>query len=497
MQKQPPTIGRLLVMSGFALACFGVLLFLWISFGGYIPLKAKGYQFTANFGEATQLAQQADVRISGVPVGKVVRIGLGPGETTAVTMQIDERYAPIPKDARAILRTKTLLGETYIELTPGNKSAGTIPEGGTLPLAQVDRTVELDEIFRSLDEPTRRSFQVWMQALALGMEGRGADLNFAFGSLAPFAEEADRLVEVLYRQEPYLTALVRNTGIAFGALSERTGQLTSLIRDANTVFGTVAQRNEQLQATFKALPTFERESTLTLERLDRFADDTEPLVEQLKPVARELSPTFEAAAELAPTFRRFFVVLGPLVEAARPGLPAFQRILNDLRPVLGQLGAFTRSLNPFLDYLTDYLPELDAFLGNTAAATQAAALVTSGGRDQLVHYARALGTYGFGRFDLSRPNPYRFPGAADKLAEGLAVFENRQCANGPTPVPQLPPDLPTIIGGLTPNAGSQILELAFRNDPLNVPAPPCRYQGPTPGFGTDYPHVVAQAPPQR
>ena len=174
MQKQAPTLGRILVMAGFALSCFGLLLYLWVAFGGGFPLKPKGYRFHVRFGEATQLAQQADVRISGVPVGKVVKLALGPGQTTDATIQLDERYAPIPRDARAILRSKTLLGETFVELTPGHKSDGMLPEDGTLPDAQVSKTVELDEIFRSLDPRTRRSFQVWMQSLAQGIDGRGA-----------------------------------------------------------------------------------------------------------------------------------------------------------------------------------------------------------------------------------------------------------------------------------------------------------------------------------
>ena len=74
MQKQAPTIGRLLTMTLFALSCFGLLLFLWLAFGGPVPLKPKGYEFKVSFGEATQLAQEADVRISGVPVGKVKKI---------------------------------------------------------------------------------------------------------------------------------------------------------------------------------------------------------------------------------------------------------------------------------------------------------------------------------------------------------------------------------------------------------------------------------------
>ena len=97
MQKAAPSFGRIAVMAGFALSCFGLLLFLWLAFGGSIPLKPKGYRFVASFSEATQLAQEADVRISGVPVGKVKTIE--PDKTTGrsnVVIQLESRYAPLP-----------------------------------------------------------------------------------------------------------------------------------------------------------------------------------------------------------------------------------------------------------------------------------------------------------------------------------------------------------------------------------------------------------------
>jgi phospholipid/cholesterol/gamma-HCH transport system substrate-binding protein len=496
MQKQAPTLGRILVMAGFALSCFGLLLYLWVAFGGGFPLKPEGYRFHVRFGEATQLAQQADVRISGVPVGKVVKLALGPGQSTDATIQMDERYAPIPRDARAILRSKTLLGETYVELTPGHKSAGTLPEGGTLPDAQVSRTVELDEIFRSLDPQTRHSFQVWMQSLAEGIQGRGYDLNNAFGNLAPFAEDTNTLLKQLNEQQQAVQLLVRNTGIVFDALSRRSGQLTGLIRNSNAVFGTIADRNEQLQETFKAFPTFEHESTLTLNRLNRFTHEANPIITQLRPVARQLSPTLQAAGRLAPDFRDFFVNLGPLITAAKPGLPAFRKFLADARPALGQLDPFTRSLNPFLAYIADFVPELDAFVGNIVGATQA---TPPGG--QPVHYLRTSTVFSPDgltiypqRLATNRPNGYRFPRQMDELITGLPVFENRQCPTGPRPVPDLPPNFPEIVGGVSPDAPQLLLEFAFRDDPSNVPAPACRAQGPTPGYGTDFPHVVAEPP---
>ena len=46
MQKRAPTLGNMLVIILFVLSCFGLLLFLWESFGGPVPLKPKQYRFT-------------------------------------------------------------------------------------------------------------------------------------------------------------------------------------------------------------------------------------------------------------------------------------------------------------------------------------------------------------------------------------------------------------------------------------------------------------------
>src|SRR4051812_19381300 len=161
MQKAAPSLPRILVMVVFALSCFGLLLFLWLSFGGPVPLKPKGYRVDVAFREATTLAQEADVRVAGVPVGKVRKVDVDKGANrTLATIELERRYAPLRSDARAVLRQKTLLGETYVELTPGT-SRKTIPENGRLPDGQVQDTVQLDEIFDSLDPQTRQAFRSW------------------------------------------------------------------------------------------------------------------------------------------------------------------------------------------------------------------------------------------------------------------------------------------------------------------------------------------------
>jgi phospholipid/cholesterol/gamma-HCH transport system substrate-binding protein len=494
MNKAAPSFGRIAAMVVFALSCFGLLLFLWLAFGGAVPLKPKGYRVNVSFAEATQLSTEADVRISGVPVGKVKTIE--PDKSTGrsiVVVELDAKYAPLPSDARAILRQKTLLGETYVELTPGSPDAPPVAEGGSLAESQVSDTVQLDEIFRTFDKDTRAAFQTWMQEQARGIGGYGRDLNDALGNLAPFAEDTAELVDILNRQEGAVRNLVSNTGVVFDALSERDGQLRSLIENSELVFQATASRDEELKQTFIALPTFERESALTLERLAEFAEDTNPLITQLRPAARELSPTLQDLGALSPDLEALLRELNPLITASRTGFPALEQVLEDARPLIAQLDPAMRQLTPIFDFLGLYKPELTSFFANTVAGTQAKD--TSG-----VHYLRTtnplnpenLAVYPR-RIGTNRPNAYAKPGNFNALKSGLAVFDNRQCGAGVPTVSNVPlPPLPPSVGDLVPPALlNNVITYAFAGNPSAVPAPPCRLQGPY-DFGgevTQYPHV--------
>ena len=187
----------------------------------------EGYKVKVPVNEAAQLAVESDVRISNVSVGRVKKVELedeGENRDLAIaTLEIQDAYAPIPEDTRAILRQKTLLGETYVELTQGDKDGPTLAEDGTLPKAQVSEAVQLDEIFRTFDEPTRLAFQSWMQNAAIALDGRGADLNAAIANLEPFAEEANKILRTLDTQDDATSQFVKNTGEVFGALSRAPG----------------------------------------------------------------------------------------------------------------------------------------------------------------------------------------------------------------------------------------------------------------------------------
>jgi phospholipid/cholesterol/gamma-HCH transport system substrate-binding protein len=498
METRPPTVTRILIAVGFAISCFGLALFLWLAFGGSIPLKPEGYRFTVPFKEATQLAVESDVRISGVSVGHVKSLELGNTGYADATIELDPAYAPIPDDTRAILRQKTLLGETYVELSPGSNEAPQLPEGGSLPPAQVADSVQLDEIFRAFDPRTRAAFQAWMQGQAASLRGRGEDFSIALASLPSFADDGDRLLRLLDSQDVALHDFIRNGAQTFNALSERSGQLRGTIDNAAKVFATTADRNAQLEEIFRIFPTFLRESRETLTRLEQFARDTDPVAVGLQPTAHELTPTLTAVQRLAPQLDSFFVGLTKADQVGPPGLKATTALLsNDLPPLLEGFDPWLAEFNPILQVISRYKQEVTSAAGNLAAATQGTFFDPA--LNRAFHYLRteaplapeALATYP-NRLSISRSNPYFKPGAFANLKAGLESFETRQCSMGVNAF--LDPTSPSNPAFQERTNGDADLAQAFfdriqrfafagQTNTESITPTPCKQQGPVESIG--------------
>jgi phospholipid/cholesterol/gamma-HCH transport system substrate-binding protein len=529
MQKQAPSIGRILVAAGFTLSCFALLLFLWVTFGGPIPFKPESYRFTADFPEAITLQKEADVRIGGVSVGKVKDVSLAPDSecqkdaatcnTTRATIEIKPQYAPISEDSKAILRQKTLLGETYVELTTGTyqpdqdnntgndqAAASTIdvgqisgddapqpiPEGGHLAQSQVQNQVQIDEIFQGFDPETRQAFQQWMQGAGIAIDGRGLDLNDAFGNLGPFASDASDVLGTLRAQEQSLRTLVHDTGDVFAALTEHDQALAGAIRGSNQTFGALASQSRALADTFQILPTFENESRLTFNRLKSFAEDARPLFHDLKPVARDLSPTLRDVRKLAPEAKTLFENLDPLIKASATGFPSLSSFLRELRPVMDGLDPFLANFNPLLRWIDYQAPVVTDFLAQPSSST-ADFLPTKPGQSAPLHLSRqmtiftteSLSIYGqlpIPPFDkrlvTNRGNGYLQPFAIGsfKPTTNAEIFPSHDCDNtfGGQEVhytASTPPNspAPTGIGGPTspPQSEGGWFPLSSLVTPLN------------------------------
>ena len=319
------------------------------------------------------------------------------------TVELDSRYAPIPDDTKAILRQKTLLGETYVELTPGSNEAPPLPEGGSLPAAQVSDAVQLDEIFRAFDEPTRAAFQAWMVGQAAAFKGRGDDFSVTIASLEPFAEQADpgaapaRLpVAGGQRPDPQQRRGLRRALRAPGPAPGPDRELQpGLRRRPRTATRTSRPRSRSSRPSCASRGR-------RVARLEGFARDADPVVVALRPTAKEVAPTFASLGRLSNELDPFFVGLKTAIQRAPSGFSALRKILGDgLPPILNRLDPYLATLNGLLKGVRLYKHEITAFLGNATAATQGF-LEIDAETNLPVHYLRTDGAADArGALDLS------------------------------------------------------------------------------------------------
>src|SRR4051794_25550690 len=467
MEKQAPTPMRLLTMALFALSCFGLLLFLWISFGGTVPLQPKGYRFQADFPQAVSLSQQADVRISGVTVGKVVNLEPHIGRTLAA-MELAEQSAPLPADSKALLRSKPLPGETYVALTPGRRDGPKVPEDGLLSAKNVKRQVELDEILRAFDKPTRTKLHQWMSRMDVALAGRSEDLSDSLGNLGPTAEGGADVLTILDSQSAAVRHLIGDTGQVFSAIGSRSGDVQSLITAGDRLFATTARRQEGMSATIRALPRFMERPRTTLRSAQSVAGEAAPVIRALEPVAPLVKPALTDTSALAPDAEQLFRRIDPVITLSQTALPAATRLLGQARPLVRALLPVSQDLVPVVRYLNGQRDQVTASVANVPAVLQGA---TPGQAGDVLHYIRAI-TYfspenlvGFPkRFASNRRNPYLRNRGLDDLPSAIRTSD---CDNLGNPQP---------IG--TPS-----------------PPPPCKVQAPDPAWGGgQFPHLTRDVP---
>ncbi|MEN0014912.1 MAG: MlaD family protein, partial [Solirubrobacteraceae bacterium] len=308
MNRQVPTLGKLLTMVIFALSCFGLTLFLWLQFGGAVPFQAAGYRITTSFPEATQLATQADVRIAGVGVGRVEKVTPGNDGRAHVVFQVNRKFAPLPIGTKAILAQKTLLGETYIALTPPDKPSGKyIKEGGDIPIGDVGDTVELDELFSTFNPATRRYFQQWMQEGGKGLTGQGSNAGMALDELQQLVSDAKGVAQTLNEQTPSLRVVLKDGTTTLNAATAQRGALQKAITETDRVFKQTGDQEAALTAFIQKLPKALEATKTGTKALETFARNTGDDVRNLEPTAKALAPAARSLARVSPRIKQLLV----------------------------------------------------------------------------------------------------------------------------------------------------------------------------------------------
>jgi phospholipid/cholesterol/gamma-HCH transport system substrate-binding protein len=333
----------------------------------YLPAWVPGigtdfYKVKAEFSTAQAVVpgQGQTVDIAGVQVGDIGGVELKNG-VAVVEMNIRNKYAPIYKDAHMLLRPKTGLKDMIVEMDPGTKAAGALPEGGTIPVQNTAPDVNLDEVLGSLDNDTRTYLQILVNSggQAFGKQGYPADLRETFKRFEPTNRDLAKITGMLSQRRQNLKRVIHNFSLLTNELGTRDTQLASLVGSANANFRALASQDANIRSSLQLLPQTLTTARSTLLKADAFAKELGPTLQSLRPTARALGPS------LAQT-RPFLRTTTPVI---RDQLRPFAR---DVRPTVRQLRKVGENLKPLTPHLTKTFTVANSLL-NTLAFNPAGA----------------------------------------------------------------------------------------------------------------------------
>jgi len=359
------------------------------------------YVVRAIFDDAAFIANGEDVRIAGAPVGTVVgsevclRASQGCPATAlkkaAVMLEIDNRgFVPFHADATCAIRPQSLIGEKYVDCTPGTSATPALrriaagPGAGDylLPVSQTHSPVDTDIVQDIYRQPVREQLAIILDELGTGLAARGSDLNAVIHRANPALGYTDQVLQILARQNRQLAQLAHDSAAVLRPLAEDRRQLADFIAQANTTSVASAARAAAIARSFQLLPGFLRKLRPLMADLGSLADQGAPLSASLAQAAPALTDQYVELAPFARVARTSLIQLGAAAAKQQPALLA----TIPLEKQLARLGGATAPSAVLLDRLT-------SSLDSTGAIQQLMALLFYGtlgtnGYDSIGHYLR-------------------------------------------------------------------------------------------------------------
>jgi phospholipid/cholesterol/gamma-HCH transport system substrate-binding protein len=301
--------------------------------------------------QAVTPGQGQTVDIAGVEVGEISSVKLENGNAV-IGMRIDEKYAPIYRDATVLLRPKTGLKDMVAELTPGTPAAGKLPDGGTIPVGQTLPDVNLDEILSSLDADTRDYLRLLLNDGGQALKGNGRQLAQTLRRIEPTAKYTREVNAALAVRARNIKHVVHNFSLLTDELGRRDNQVAGFVQNSNAVFAALASQDAALRQTLRQLPSTLTVTKTTLGKTETLAKTLGPTLQALRPGARALGPSLVQTrpflAKSTPVIRDH---LRPFARAALPTVAELRPALRDLSQASPNLSSSFDVLNALLNTL--------------------------------------------------------------------------------------------------------------------------------------------------
>jgi phospholipid/cholesterol/gamma-HCH transport system substrate-binding protein len=401
---------RVGILAVFFAVCALVFGYLWVNSGGRIPgVSDDGYLVSLDMPHVSNLVYDSDVMIAGVKVGKVASLGVH-GNDAHVTMRLTSQ-APLHEGARVQVRAKTLVQETYLEITDGRGRA--IPAGGSLPTTAAKPYTDLNAVLASLDPATRKALGSVVNELGATTSGTRESISQALTGLGQLGTRGKTALDAVAAQSGDLKQLTNRAAALLAALNTRQGEIAGAVRSANELTKATSGESDDISVAMRRLPGVLVNARAAGASLEDLSANLAPVATNLEAAAPDLNAAIAQLPQTSTDLRGLVPSLNSVLDRAPATLKRIPQTAADLTHLIPGLKVDLADVNPMLAYLEPYGHDIAAWF------TGFAGVLSTG--DATSHLVQAMLVFNQQSYKglpintnvglLDQSNPYPAPGS--------------------------------------------------------------------------------------
>lgn len=277
-------------VGAFTLAGLALLAAVVIMLSGFKLDGDKGYTLYAGFHQVVGIEPQSLVRLSGVPVGKVTSID-NDGRGVTVGMLINDGVQ-IPKGSQVSIGASGVMGDKFINITPGAGENGYLAEGDYLLGTDEEG---MDEMFRNISKVVlqaqdllasmnnivgNEAFQTSIVQMVVNLRDTTAHINGMLGAME----------NMVNANQGNINQTLTNVNLMTASLNRTMNSVEAMMANLATV-GADPQTAENLRITLDNITQTSEKIRVIAEGIAKVAGD-EKTIEDVKATihnARELT----------------------------------------------------------------------------------------------------------------------------------------------------------------------------------------------------------------
>jgi virulence factor Mce-like protein len=349
---------RILVSVGVILAAVVVVAVVLSASGGGSSDPSYRIELNNAFG----LVNGEQFEVAGVPAGSISSITLDPKTLDAVVHVSVSKggYGTFHTNATCQSRPQSLIGEYFINCSPGTKGSPALRNNGVIPVSHTFSTIPADLLQNVLRMPYRERLTLIINELGAGVAGNPANLQSALKRAVPALTQTDNLLALLAQDSHTIEDLTATADSVITALANNGNNVRRFVVAADNTAVAAATQRANLQATFQNLPGFLRQLRPALADLGAAADANLPvltnlnassaeinrLVTNLVPFSRAAAPAIKSLGQASVTGHQAVVAAGPTVAALNQFAQPTPELAQNLSIVLHDLNTQSKAVEP-------------------------------------------------------------------------------------------------------------------------------------------------------